>query len=225
MDKISELQELIYTNTDDLSLIAVLFNLLGAIVLSFIVKQFYVSYSSSLTGKAHIASILPILTGIIFLIIVVVKTSLALSLGLVGALSIVRFRTPIKEPEELIYLFLAIAIGLGFGAGYPIITIIVVLVILVMIYLFLSNKKSKSSEYNLVINWNNNNITQEVIKKTLMDISTSLKLVRYENNPVSNSAVFLLEIKQEANIDMVINILNTIDKNITITFFESKVNW
>lgn len=225
MDKISELQKLIYTNTDDLSLIAVLFNLLGAIVLSFIVKQFYVSYSSSLTGKAHIASILPILTGIIFLIIVVVKTSLALSLGLVGALSIVRFRTPIKEPEELIYLFLAIAIGLGFGAGYPIITIIVVLVILVMIYLFLSNKKSKSSEYNLVINWNNNNITQEVIKKTLMDISTSLKLVRYENNPVSNSAVFLLEIKQEANIDMVINILNTIDKNITITFFESKVNW
>ena len=70
----------------------------------------------------------------------VVKTSLALSLGLVGALSIVRFRTPIKEPEELIYLFLAIAIGLGFGAGYPIITILIVIVILVIIYFFLSNK-------------------------------------------------------------------------------------
>ena len=50
------------------------------------------------------------------LVIAVVKSSLALSLGLVGALSIVRFRTPIKEPEELAYIFLAIALGLCLGA-------------------------------------------------------------------------------------------------------------
>ena len=47
------------------------------------------------------------------LIITVVKTSLALSLGLVGALSIVRFRSAIKDPEELLYLFFSIAIGIG----------------------------------------------------------------------------------------------------------------
>ena len=50
------------------------------------------------------------------LIISIVKSSLALSLGLVGALSVIRFRAAIKEPEELTYLFLTIAIGLGFGA-------------------------------------------------------------------------------------------------------------
>ena len=50
------------------------------------------------------------------LIISVIKSSLALSLGLVGALSIVRFRTAIKEPEELLYLFMVIAIGVGLGA-------------------------------------------------------------------------------------------------------------
>jgi hypothetical protein len=55
------------------------------------------------------------------LIITIVKASLALSLGLVGALSIVRFRAAIKEPEELAYLFLAIAIGLDFGAGQRVI--------------------------------------------------------------------------------------------------------
>ncbi len=42
---------------------------------------------------------------------------LMLGLGLVGALSIIRFRTPIKEPEELAYLFLAIAVGIGLGAA------------------------------------------------------------------------------------------------------------
>ena len=59
----------------------------------------------SLTGRQHVAPIIPIMSLITFLIIMVVKSSLALSLGLVGALSIVRFRTPIKEPEELVYLF------------------------------------------------------------------------------------------------------------------------
>jgi uncharacterized membrane protein YhiD involved in acid resistance len=54
-------------------------------------------------------------------IIIVVKYSLALSLGLVGALSIVRFRAAIKDPEEITVLFLVIAIGLSFGANqYPI---------------------------------------------------------------------------------------------------------
>lgn len=51
------------------------------------------------------------------MIVTIVKGSLALSLGLVGALSIVRFRAAIKEPEELCFLFLAIGIGLGFGAS------------------------------------------------------------------------------------------------------------
>ena len=58
------------------------------------------------------------------LIITIIKSSIALSLGLVGALSIVRFRTPIKEPEELLYLFVAIAVGLGLGANQVIATLV-----------------------------------------------------------------------------------------------------
>jgi hypothetical protein len=63
-------------------------------------------------------------------VIAVVQSSLALSLGLVGALSIIRFRTPIKEPEELAYLFLAIGLGLGLGANQRLITVLVFAVIL-----------------------------------------------------------------------------------------------
>ena len=51
------------------------------------------------------------------IVIMVVKFSIALSLGLVGALSIVRFRAAIKEPEELVYLFLVIGVGIANGAG------------------------------------------------------------------------------------------------------------
>jgi uncharacterized membrane protein YhiD involved in acid resistance len=51
-----------------------------------------------------------------------------LSLGLVGALSIVRFRAAIKEPEELVYLFLCIGVGLALGAGLPLLAVVLVLV-------------------------------------------------------------------------------------------------
>ena len=75
------------------------------------------------------------------LIISIVKSSLALSLGLVGALSIVRFRTPIKEPEELAYLFISIAIGLGLGANQVLATVISSLFILILMIFFMRNKK------------------------------------------------------------------------------------
>jgi hypothetical protein len=64
------------------------------------------------------------------LVISVVKASLALSLGLVGALSIVRFRTAVKEPEELLYLFIAIAIGIGLGAEQRLSTVIAICILM-----------------------------------------------------------------------------------------------
>jgi hypothetical protein len=76
----------------------------------------YIRFANVLSNKRKFAHVLVGLSVTTFLVITVVKTSLALSLGLVGALSIIRFRTPIKEAEELVYLFVAIAIGLGIGA-------------------------------------------------------------------------------------------------------------
>ena len=75
-------------------------------------------------------------------IMIIVKPSIALSLGLVGALSIVRFRAAIKDPEELTYLFLIIGIGLATGADQPLIAIIII----VFVLLFLTTSKVFSRE-------------------------------------------------------------------------------
>ena len=154
MKNLLEMQELINPNIAQIGIIPTLFSFFMCVLMSFIVREFYIKRSFSLTGKAHIGSIIPILSTVVFLVIVIVKSSLALSLGLVGALSIVRFRTPIKEPEELVYLFLAIAIGLGYAAGQVLITTIITLSILLIIFIWLSNRKiAKTNEYNLVIKW------------------------------------------------------------------------
>ena len=91
-------------------------NLSIGLILSLLVAWYYEHYSQSLSNRQKFARLLPVLTVTTAIVISIVKSSLALSLGLVGALSIVRFRTAIKEPEELIFLFIAISIGLGVGA-------------------------------------------------------------------------------------------------------------
>lgn len=226
MNDILNLSDAIPGGVNQLDLLPTLFGFLMCIIMSFVVRAFYIQRSFSLTGKSHIGSVLPILSAVVFLVIIVVKSSLALSLGLVGALSIVRFRTPIKEPEELVYLFLAIAIGLGYGAGHVLITTVLVTLILVVIFFWLSNRNvAKTSEYNLVIKWSNADVSFEELSQTISESVLSLKLVRLDRGDKDNSAVMLVVPKTEINFDSVINSLLLIDKAIKVTFFEAKTNW
>jgi len=113
-----------------------------AVVLGQILAWHYRRFAQVLSNKTRFARIFVLLTVTTFLVISVVKTSLALSLGLVGALSIIRFRTPIKEPEELAYLFLTISIGVGLGANQMLTTVIIFGLLLV----FLAMRQGISSK-------------------------------------------------------------------------------
>jgi uncharacterized membrane protein YhiD involved in acid resistance len=114
------------------SLPEVVLGLLAAALLSWLLARAYIRFGSSMSNRREFAHNFLPLAVTTTLIISIVKSSLALSLGLVGALSIVRFRAAIKEPEELAFLFLAIAIGLGMGAGQGLITTAALVVILAM---------------------------------------------------------------------------------------------
>jgi hypothetical protein len=100
-----------------------LFNLLLGLLLSLLLAGHFIRYGRTLSNRKAFAWIFPSITLTTILVISIVKSSLTLSLGLVGALSIVRFRTPIKEPEELAYLFLSIAMGIGLGANQRMTTV------------------------------------------------------------------------------------------------------
>ena len=220
------LNEILTPDMIHLDLIPTLYSFFMCVIMSFILRDFYIKRSFSLTGKMHIGSIIPVLSAVVFLVILVVKSSLALSLGLVGALSIVRFRTPIKEPEELVYLFLAIAIGLGYAAGQILITTILVLLIFCMIYLWLSNRKiAKTSEYNLVVKWEKEGLAFDDILKEISPIIQNLKLVRLDKSSLDNTSVILVVPNEDSPIESITDRLQKLDKNMKITFFEAKTNW
>jgi len=107
-----------------LSLSSLVTNLMIGALLALALRWHFRRFGSTLSNREEFDQVFPFVLLTTVLIITVVKSSLALSLGLVGALSIVRFRTPIKEPEELAYLFVAIAIGLGLGANQTLPTVV-----------------------------------------------------------------------------------------------------
>lgn len=122
-----------------------LVSLLVAAGLSFVLSWHYVRFGKTFSNRRELAQVFPIIILATVLIISIVKSSIALSLGLVGALSIVRFRTPIKEPEELAYLFVAIAIGIGIGAGQVAVSLMAAIVIMLVLMLRSTGKGSQRS--------------------------------------------------------------------------------
>ena len=170
-------------------------SLLCATLLSFFVQLFYIKYSSSLSNKKEFSKNFVILGVTTTIVIMIVKSSLALSLGLVGALSIVRFRAAIKEPEELVYLFLIIAIGLGCGANQLLIItsgIFFALIIIVFYSGYLKTSKISFEEKisaGIVIDQNISDSQIDNIIMEMKKISRELKFVsmsRSEENTTIN---------------------------------------
>ena len=121
-------------------------------ILLMVVGGFLIRYSLIFAGQTWAKSyaqtvsfvVLPIIT---YVITKTISGNIAFSLGMIGALSIVRFRTPIKEPEDLVYLFYSLAIGLGLGAGRQDFTIIMSLIVFAFIII---RAKFKSKDENII---------------------------------------------------------------------------
>lgn len=221
-----KLQEILNSQQFAEQPIAVTFlDLILCMIVVSIVSWYYKKFSQSLGGKTHIGSILPLIGLTVFMVIVVVKSSLALSLGLVGALSIVRFRTPIKEPEELGYLFLTIAIGLGFGAGYKIITIITTVSILIYLYFSSEQKNSNkiNGEYTILINILSDQYND--CCKLLGEKTIAFKVTRVESLEKRTSIYFNITIDNKFDLQDLISTLKLLDRDSKVDFVESGVNW
>ena len=170
-------------------------SLFCAALLSFFVQLFYIKYSSSLSNKKEFSKNFVVLGVTTTIVIMIVKSSLALSLGLVGALSIVRFRAAIKEPEELVYLFLIIAIGLGCGANQLLIITTGIFFALIVIVFYSGYLKTSKISFEEKISAGivvDENISDNQIDNIILEmkkISKELKFVsmsRSEENTTIN---------------------------------------
>ena len=200
--------------------------ILVSLILAYIVKLTYIKVGRALNDKEYFSDTFIPLAIITTLVITVIKFSLALSLGLVGALSIVRFRAAIKEPEELVYLFFIISIGLSNGANQFLLSIIATFIIILFLLIrnFFQNKNDKenyTSDSNILsinILDNNKKNVDQVIGKLKKDFKyLKLKSANVENK--TSNYIFWFEL-DGINLQTLLKRISKIsDENINISIY------
>lgn len=220
------LNQLNFDYDQTFSIASFLINIVLCTILLYILSIIYVKYGRSLSNRNQLSKVLIMVGVTTFIIISIVKSSLALSLGLVGALSIIRFRTAIKEPEELGYFFIAIAIGLGFGANQLWPTLIGAIVLFAIIYLSSRKKINNSINQNLIISLsetkNNLNEIQGKITEIISQYSSRTELIRLNVQKNGLDFNFLVVLNDYDSINKVSQDLTNLDSNISITFIDSQ---
>ena len=204
-----------------------LLNLFLTLFLTKTLSLIFNRYGKSISNRIVFSNNFPLIGMTTMIIITIVKSSLALSLGLVGALSVIRFRTAIKEPEELSYLFFSIAIGLGLGANQTLIT--VVGFIIIAIYIYISNirkiKKVSTNFMSLLISVNeSNNYDIDEITKIVYEKVSKLELKRLSSDSGELEILFKIEVDKYKNIIDLKNNLKTNFKEMNINFLSNNID-
>ena len=214
----------LFTQTP-LSLTALVINLGVGVFLSLLLRWHFKYFGSTLSNRDEFSQVCPFILLTTILIITVVKSSLALSLGLVGALSIVRFRTPIKEPEELAYLFIAIAMGLGLGADQRIPTLVAgPLILLVMAVFKWNRKESKKKNLYLSLDWEVTGKETEGLLSRFNDVINNHVLIsdlrRIDVREAGLEATFFIDVQNPDNLSALIDDLQKSFSGIGVTFID-----
>jgi len=207
-----------------LSLLNLLINLGVGTLLALLLRWHFERYGSTLSNREEFAQVFPFILLTTTLIITVVKSSLALSLGLVGALSIVRFRTPIKEPEELAYLFFAIAMGLGLGADQTLPTVVAGIAILAIVAtLRLAKRGRENTRLYLSVDLSEGGTDQERIDSINEVIGRHVRasdMRRIDAREGGLEATYFVDLDESDRISALIDELNRSFPGIGVSFID-----
>ena len=148
---------------DGASLTNIFLSLTVAVVMGAVI---YLVYSKFYVGVIYSRSFAVTLVGMTVLTAMVtlaISTNIVISLGMVGALSIVRFRTAVKDPLDLLYLFWAITTGITSGAGMYLLALVAALVMILLIAFFHS-RQQKGRIYIMVVHYTSDEAGDNVIR-------------------------------------------------------------
>ncbi|MDJ0663130.1 MAG: DUF4956 domain-containing protein [Acidimicrobiia bacterium] len=202
-------------------------NLGLAAIVAYILSLAYIHWGASLSNRRVFAANFMLLTLTTTSIILVVRSSVALSLGLVGALSIVRFRAAIKEPEELAYLFLAIGLGIGLGDNQRLVVLLTLVVAIVVIGLMkLFRNPTADPNLHLAVASNApNKVGLEDITNVLDQHCSQVKLLRFDEDPDTLETSFLVEFKRVSDVGQTNAALQALSPGMQVTLLDNRGIW
>ena len=163
--------------------------LIGSVLVAFVLGMFiYLIYRLSFSGVVYSKTFnmsLVMLTMVSTMVILIMSNNVKLSLGMVGALSIVRFRTAIKDPIDTVFMFWAIAEGIVLGAGFYLAAIVGAILIGVFMLLLASSKKKASLPYLLILHY------EERASKQIKAMVAQIPYARVKSKTVQREGIEL----------------------------------
>jgi uncharacterized membrane protein YhiD involved in acid resistance len=156
----------------DLSLVNILMSLTSAFICAMIIYTVYRKYYRGIVYSSSFNILLVLVSIVTAFIVMTISSNILLSLGMVGALSIVRFRTAVKDPLDVGFLFFAVAVGITSGAGLYILSFIAT-VFIALIYILLVQVKTMARVYLLIVKFDNR--VNEDVQKIIRTLKPQLK--------------------------------------------------
>ncbi len=139
-------------------------DLLFALVMGVLIYFVYKKYFSGVVYSRNYAITLIGMSVLTCMVTLAISTNIVISLGMVGALSIVRFRTAIKEPLDLMYLFWAITCGITAGASMYILAIAAFIIMLIIIMIF-GRRNATGKTYVMIVHYNGADTEGRIVRE------------------------------------------------------------
>ncbi|MED3553171.1 DUF4956 domain-containing protein [Cytobacillus praedii] len=185
------------------SILEIFFGTLASFIVGLFIYYVYKKTFRSVVYSHNFNVTLVLMTMITSLVIMTISTNIVLSLGMVGALSIVRFRTALKDPLDIVFLFWAITAGIAIGANVYPVAIFGSIFISIAVFI-LSKKKWKDETYLIVIHYDEK--AYEEIKAQLVKFNYDLKSKIVRNNWTELTLKIKLKVDNTAFVHKLSNI-------------------
>lgn len=195
-EEIRNIINLFFNTSVDLS--SVIVSLVLASIMGLLISILYRNTHRGLNYEHTFMATLVVMAPIVSIVMLYIRGDLVLSLGLIGSLSIVRFRTPIKDTRDMVFLFWVIAIGLGCGTYNWAIVVVstVIITILIAILYFVRYGNARNSDFVLVVS-GQSTVDSEKIQQIVQQYASEARIRSLEDESDQWDMVFELRLMKQ----------------------------
>lgn len=218
------LENLQSVNVFSPSVSEIVVNVLVSLTCSFVISLIYrFTYRGPGYSESFVNSII-FLSIITTLVIMVIGNNLARAFGLVGALSIIRFRTAIKDTMDIVYIFFALVVGMAGGVGYHKLAIVGTILVGITLLIFTNSRFSLflTNQYMLQFSFSNIKENTDSFIRILNNYCISFEVINIRSNEIDKSFdySYYLRIKKNKDSNQLLNELNNVEgiRNLNLFF-------
>ena len=184
------------------SMLTIIATMVFALVLGFAIAWVYRRNYRGVMFSGNFTLTLIMMTLITAPVVLCIKNSVALSMGMVGALSIVRFRTAVKDPLDTAYMFWALTTGILLGAGQFLLTVVATVLIAIMMTVLVNIQSKGVNSYLLVIR------ASAEAERSIAQLVSGIRIQKLKSKTVNGSSV---EMTYEVRVDKPDALLNRLN--------------